>query len=80
MHTCRHGVTGFCPCKEGSVGRAEDRAGDDEVMEKQASCQEKNLSPPSVLLAQMYYFFVSFVGQDKRRDEGEEQERSRRTD
>jgi hypothetical protein len=34
-------------------------------MEKQEAVQKKNLSLPSVLLAQMYSFFVSFIG-DKR--------------
>ena len=58
--------------------RAEDRAGDDEVlMEKDvkhanlAVSQEKNLSPPSVLLAQKYSFFVSFITGRLRRSSSE---------
>jgi hypothetical protein len=51
MH--RHGVIGLSPCKESSVGTAEDRAGDDEVlMEKDVKhanfgCQprKKSFSP-----------------------------------
>jgi hypothetical protein len=56
--------------KQGSVLRAEDRAGDDEVMEKDVKhanlTAKKKIFPPSILLTQKYSFLSFITGRLRR--------------